>query len=247
MRIILLLIALGLAGCSGPRPIPIPKAPFLPADPKSVIDSVQAHILPRSFRADAVLSMKTSLYSGTLNAEIFHRRADSLLMIFRVPGLGFEGGRLLVTPDSFFFYNRLTQTLHMADSNHPALPDFFTVENALEKLLGFVRPVYRSDMKLLPTKDGLVLEDFSNHMTYTIAPEFWRVIHVVEQNSSEALYMDDFFAVGEAYFPRKVIYRNPVMNTSAILIYKSIVVNETITSMSLDLPPGIQSTPLSVE
>lgn len=247
MRTILFLIGFGFAGCTAPRPISVLPSPNLSMEAHSVIDSVRAHVPPNSMQISAVLSLKTPLYSGTLNAEVSHRRADSLMMIFRVPGLGFEGGKLLVTPDSFFFYNRLTQTLHIGESNHPALPALFTVENAIGNLLGFVRPVHRSNMKMIPTKDGLVLTDSVARKIYTISPEIWRVTHVAHQDHSEALYMDEFFPVDGTHFPRKVIYRNSDMNTNAILIYKSITVNESITSMSLDLPSGTERMPLSLE
>ncbi len=218
---------------------------------ESVIDSVWMHMVPASLQAKGKLAMKTPLYSGTLIAEISHRSADSLLMIFRIQGLGIEGGRLLVTPDSLFFYDRFSQTLSVASSNHSALPGFFTVQNALEQMLGFVRPPQGTDLKMTSTRDGLVFEDSLLYRTYIVDPNYWRVVHMTQEDSSgtpvETFHYKNFFDVNGTYFPRRVIYRNPVQNTNAILSYRSLSINDSIPSMSLDLPSDIKRVALPEE
>ncbi len=243
MRGAVILIVLIITGCAGSRPALDRIDPVEAYEVESVMDSVWAHALPISLKARGDLSMKTPLYSGTLTAEIAHRRADSLLMVFRVRGLSIEGGRLLVTQDSLFFYDRFAQTLRIADSRHPALPALFSVQNATEQMLGYVRPIPGTPLQLESTQDGLVLTDSLVHRTYTVDPEYWRTVQMTQYDASgtliEALYFSDFFAVGEEFFPRQIIYRNPAMNTNAILYYQSLSINEPITSMSLDLPGGV--------
>lgn len=252
MRVAIILIVLIIAGCASSRPALDRIDPVTVYEVKSVMDSVWAHTLPTSLQARGDLSMKTPLYSGTLTAEISHRRADSLLMIFRVRGLNIEGGRLLVTQDSLFFYDRFAQTLRIAGSSHPALPALFSVQNAIEQMLGYVRPIRGTPLQLKPTQDGLVLTDSLMHRTYTVDPEHWRTVQMVQHDTSgvllmEALYFNDFFAVDEKFFPRQIIYRNPAMSTNAILYYRSLSINEPITSMSLGLPNDVNRVPLPEE
>ena len=251
MRIVIPLILLLVGGCVSSRP------PLAPVDSENVIyeiesvmDSLWSHPLPTSLKAEAQLSMKTPLYSGpTMKAEISHRRADSLLIVFRF--LGTEGGRLLVTQDSLFFYNRLTKTLSEGDSSHPALPPLLKVDHAIEQMLGFVRPANQTDLQLRSTRDGLVLEAPLLHRTYMIDPEYWRIVHVAQKDASgtlmEALYFNDFFTIDEFYVPRQVIYRNPSQNTNVILSYRSLSVNEPVAPMSLNLPDNVERVPLPKE
>lgn len=251
MRVAIILIVLIIAGCASSRPALDRIDPVMVYEVESVMDSVWAHTLPMSLQARGDLSMKTPLYSGTLTAEILHRRADSLLMVFRVRGLNIEGGRLLVTQDSLFFYDRFAQTLRIAGSSHPALPALFSVQNAIEQMLGYVRPIRGTPLQLTSTQDGLVLTDSLMHRTYTVDPEYWRTVQMVQHDTSgvllEALYFNDFFAVGEKFFPRQIIYRNPAMSTNAILYYRSLSVNEPIAPMSLDLPSDVNRVPLPEE
>ncbi|MXX96101.1 MAG: DUF4292 domain-containing protein [Rhodothermaceae bacterium] len=251
MRVTVILIVLIIAGCASSRPALDRIDPATIYEVESVLDSVWAHSLPTSLQARGDLSMKTPLYSGTVTAEISHRRADSLLMVFRVRGLNIEGGRLLVTQDSLFFYDRFAQTLGIAGSGHPALPALFSVQNAIEQMLGYVRPIRGTPLQLKSTQDGLVLTDSLMHRTYTVDPEHWRTVQMVQHDASgtlmEALYFNDFFAVGEEFFPRQIIYRNPAISTNAILYYRSLLIDEPIASMSLDLPNDVNRVPLPEE
>ncbi|MXY08177.1 MAG: DUF4292 domain-containing protein [Rhodothermaceae bacterium] len=244
MRKIALICALVVAGCAGTRtsveaPANVPDL----YEAAAVLDSIWAHPVPTSIKAQVQLSMDTPIHSGTMMADISHRRGDSLLMAFTVRGLGIEVGRALVTQDSIFFYDRLAQSLHTADSNYPAIPAIFTVQDAIENLLGLIRPAHQSHTQLEQILDRLVLTDTLQNKAYTVDPALWRIIHAEQRDSSdtltESLYFSDFFTVGEMQFPRRVVYRNPAADINAILHYRSIQINEPIVSMSLNLPSGV--------
>jgi len=244
MRKIALIFALAAAGCAGTRtsvvdPVNVPNL----YEPSVVLDSIWAHPVPSSIKARVQLSMDTPIHSGTMVADISHRRRDSLLMAFTVRGLGIEVGRALVTRDSIFFYDRLAQSLHTADSNYPAIPAIFTVQDAIENMLGLIRPMHQSHMQLEQLSDRLVLMDTLQNKAYTVDPALWRIIHAEQRDSTdsliESLYFSDFFTVGEMQFPQRVVYRNPASDINAILHYRSIEINEPIVSMSLNLPSGV--------
>jgi len=235
-----------IAGCAGSRPSSVPTdSETTVYEINSVMDSIWMHPLPTSIKAEGSLSMKTPLYTGpTMRAEITHRRADSLLMVFRLYGI--EGGRMLITRDSLFFYDRLTKTLSARSSNHPALPPLLRIDHALEQMLGLIRPSDQTDLQLKITSDGVVLEDSLLRRAYTIDPEYWRIVHVAQMDTSgnllDALYYSDFFSVDRFYFPRRVIYRNPAQDINIILSYRSITVNTPVSPMSLNLPEDIART-----
>ena len=244
MRKIVLICALVVAGCAGTRtsvvdPVNVPDL----YEAATVLDSIWAHPVPTSIKAQVQLSMDTPIHSGTMMAEISHRRGDSLLMAFTVRGLGIEVGRALVTRDSIFFYDRLAQSLHTAGSDYPAIPPIFTVQDAIENMLGLIRPVHQAHTQLEQISDRLVLTDTLQNKAYTVDPALWRIIYVEQRDSTdtltESLYFSDFFTVGEMQFPRRVVYRNPASDINAILHYRSIEVNEPIVSMSLNLPSGV--------
>lgn len=244
MRKIALICALAAAGCAGTRtsvvdPVDVPNI----YEAATVLDSIWAHPVPTSIKAQAQLSMDTPIHSGTMMADISHRRGDSLLMAFTVRGLGIEVGRALITQDSIFFYDRLKQSLRTADSNYPAIPAIFTVQNAIENMLGLVRPTRQLHLQLDQVTDHIVLTDTLQSRAYTIDPALWRIIHVEQRDSTdtliESLYFSDFFTVGEMQFPRRVVYRNPASDINAILHYRSIQINEPIISTSLNLPDGV--------
>lgn len=244
MRKFAVIFALAAAGCAGTRTSVV--APINVSDlyeAATVLDSIWAHPVPTSIKAQAQLSMDTPIHSGTMMSDISHRRGDSLLMAFTVRGLGIEVGRALITRDSIFFYDRLAQSLHAADSNYPAIPAIFTVQDAIENMLGLIRPIYQSHLQLEQISDRLVLTDTLQNKAYTIDPGLWRIIHVEQRDSTdmliESLYFSDYFTVGEMQFPRRVVYRNPDSDINAILHYRSIQINEPIVSMSLNLPSGV--------
>ncbi|MCY4674244.1 MAG: DUF4292 domain-containing protein [Bacteroidetes bacterium] len=244
MRRIALVCALVAAGCAGTRTSVVdPVNPSNFYESETVLDSIWAHPIPTSIKAQGQLSMDTPIHSGTVVADISHRRGDSLLMAFTVRGLGIKVGQALITQDSIFFYDRLKQSLHTAGSNHPALPAIFTVQDAIEKLLGLVRPTHQPHMQLEQRQDRLVLTDTLQNRSYTVDPSLWRIIHVEQRDSTdtltESLHFSEFFTVGETQFPRRVIYRGPASDINAILHYRSIQINEPIVSMALDLPDKV--------
>ena len=251
MRVYIPLAVLIIGGCASSRPpAALIDSENIVYEIGSVMDSIWAHTLPASLRAEGNLSMKTPLYSGpAMKAEISHRKGDSLLIVFRL--FGVEGGKLLVTGDSLFFYDRLTKTLHTGESSHSALPPVLRVDRAMEQMLGFVHPASQAGLQLKSTRDGLTLEDSRLRRTYVIDPEYWRIVHVTQKDASgnlvEAFHYSNFFSVGEFHVPRQVIYRNSAQNTSVILTYRSVSVNESVTPMSLHLPSDVKRVPLPEE
>lgn len=67
-----------------------------------------------SFAAKANVSVNSPTQSLRFGSVIDHRKGDSLYMNVKVT-LGIEAARALVTPDSFFVYDRLKKKLYFGD------------------------------------------------------------------------------------------------------------------------------------
>jgi len=248
MRTLISLILLVLIGCTSTRTALVEVEDAV--DPseltiRSVISKVWEHTPPDSLIAIGDLAMKSPLYTGPeVRAEILHRRADTLLMIFRVPVLGFEAARLLVTQDSLFMYNRIAKQVFVADTTHPVFLRIFRSRHAMAYLFGYVRPTDPYGMKLELSQNGLILEDSLLNRSYTIDPQYWRVVHFAQRDDMGALiegfYYNDFFQVGDTYFPRQIIYRNVPEQTNVILTYNRILVDPPLKPMGFHLPKDIQ-------
>ena len=245
MRSLVSFLLLILIGCTSTRSMVVEVTNPAELTIRSIMDNLWEHTPPDSLIAVGDLALKSPLYSGPeVRAEIVHRRADSLLMIFRAPVFGFEAARVLVTQDSLFMYDRIAKHIFVADTTHPVFLRILRVQNAMEYLLGYMRPTNPHGLKLLSSPNGIILEDSLMNRSYTIDPTYWRIVHLAQRDHLgslvEAYYYNDFFQVGDAYFPRQVIYRNLPDETNVILSYNRILVDPPLNPLGFHLPSDVQ-------
>jgi len=248
MKPVIPLILLIMIGCTSSRPSNITVDNFKDLSlisMESVLDSVWSHIPPDSFMAVGNMAMKSPLYSGPeVRAEILHRRSDSLMMIFSIRGLGFEAGRLLVTQDSIFLYDRVSKQVSVADTSHPVFLPILQVDNAIESLLGYVYPIASDALDLEFASGQMILKNPLLHRSYSVNTDYWRITSVLQHDDSESLveglYYNDYFKVGEIYYPRRVVYRNLHTETSIILTYSRITIDEPLKPLNFDLPKDVR-------
>ena len=205
--------------------------------PDSLLHSAVADSLT-SLRAEAALSIRSPFYSGTATARIAHRRGDSLLVTLFGTMLRIEAGRLLITPDSVFFYNRLQNRLYygplsaLSQGLQTALLD----GPVFERLLGVVTPPDRG-MALYPDSARVHyhLEDSALH--YIIVPGLWRTASYTHREPDgdliEALAFTEFEAVSSVYFPRRIVMRRPRERTNISLHYSEMQLNPPSLSLLL--------------
>ena len=108
-------LALTVAGCSTTRPAATVMPDRFPNHSESEILENLRSALPDSLvalRAEATISIVSPVYSGTATARIEHRRGDSLFVSLSGTALRIEAGRLLLTRDSLFYYDRLQNRLY---------------------------------------------------------------------------------------------------------------------------------------
>ncbi|PSQ98477.1 MAG: DUF4292 domain-containing protein [Bacteroidetes bacterium QS_9_68_14] len=255
-------VALLAAGCSGSRVTSAPGEvpPSYPND--SVADIRQAVTQGtdtlRAFRAEARLSVDTPARSGRFSSTIYAKRApqgDSLLMT--LSKMGFEGGRILVTPDSFFVHDavRGELTYGALAGAGSVLPAPLRSGRAFENLLGLVRPAERWRWQVRPgdaTADSsrarYVLTSGSargRSRTLAVDPARWRALRYTERDSSGTLLEERQFSqfgrFGELFLPRRVELRRPQEESSASVFYRNLALNPSdLPPFALDVPEGTE-------
>ena len=234
-----------MAGC-GPKPPPDLRTELPDAFPNHTVEDIRTRIrlssdTLASFKAKASLSIESPARSGRFSADVHDRRGDSLYLSISVGGLGIqvEGARALVTPDSFFFYNRIEKKLLYGalDEAGEALPSVLTGDNVFLNLLGIVAPEPDVAWRLEADSAFYVLHDPEGLRQYRIDPALWRVVRYEERTSDgelvEERVFSDFDTFEGVYLPRRVVLRRPGDGSSASLYYRSIDLNPP--SLSFDL------------
>ena len=237
--------ALWIAGC-GPKPPPDLQAELPDAFPNHTVEDIHTRIrlssdTLTSFRADARLLLESPEQSGRFSAEIRDRRGDSLYMSISLSGLGIkvEGARALVTPDSFFLYDRRDNALLYGSLDEAAdqLPPVLTGDDVFLNLLGIVAPEPDVAWQLEADSAYYYLRDAEGLRSYQIDPAVWRVARYEERTPDGTLVEERVFSrFGEfdgVLLPRSVVLRRPQDASSAALFYNDITLNPP--SLSFDL------------
>ncbi len=235
-------LALLLGSCSATRPATVDSVDRFPNHTEPEVRALLRTAIPdtvTSLRAEAMLSIRSPYYSGTAWARIMHRRNDSLLVSLYGTALRIEAGRLLVTTDSVFFFNRLQNQLFYGPSSAMAqrLSTALIEGPVLERLLGVMVP-HEPDMALSAdsARAQYHLEDSTQH--YIIVPGLWRTTSYTHRMPGgdliEALAFTEFDAEAGVHFPRRIILRRPLERTNISLRYSEMQLNPPSLSLSLD-------------
>ena len=218
-------------------------APLVSMDADDIIARIEANPVPSSVRATADLSLQSPLYSGSMTARITHRREDSLMVTLAARGLGIEAGRLLVTQDSFFLFNRLAGEVTVGTGTD-FLPGFFGTHEAMVRLLGLLVPNSSVAWDVQMTEYGYLLHDASSGLDYTVDTDTWRVISMERRLPSgqlaESMHYGEFSPFGDGLYPQRVTYRSPVTQITAQLYIRRLTFDRDIHSLRLGAPPGVK-------
>lgn len=244
LRLLTLAVAATLlvAGCSGPKET---AAPGLPEGfPNHSLTEIQQRIQHASdtltsFRADARTTIRSPERNGSFKTQVRHVRNDSLYMNFRL--FGIEGARLLVTRDSFFFYD-LRENKMMVGSRAQAerlFPAPISRGAIFNNLLGFLAPPANSNWTVKHDSSLYFISDPSGRRTYTVDPTRWRVIRYAVEGPDgsplEERLFTDFTTINGVLLPTRVIFRRPDNETMAMLRYRSLRLNPDDLSFDLNV------------
>ena len=235
------------AGCAGPRGAADVR-PELPANfPHHTLEQIQGQLRPpsvdtlKAFRARASVAIRSGDRNVNASADVRHRRGDTLYMTIS-PGLGIEAARVLVTPDSFFVYDRINKQLTYGSIAYASafLPVPIEGDEAFLTLLGLAPPDTGVGWILEADSSYYLLHSPDDTRLAVIDPTIWRVVRY-EQRTPEGDLVEDrryseYDRIEGVFLPRRIIVRRPQEQTNAILYYRD-----------LDLDPGGLSFPFRVQ
>lgn len=201
-----------------------------------------------SFSAEARVTVRTPDQNRSFNAEMRQRRADSLYMRFSL--FGVEGGRLLLTPDSVFFYDKRNRTLRtgpLADAKE-LLPAPVTSGEIFENMLGLISPSETVDWTVETDSSDYFLSDDNAQTRMLVDPQQWRVVRYTRKDEDgtvvdERLFTD-FEEVDGTMIPHRVIFRRPEDNLMAMIRYRDVSLNPATLSFELGVPSAAPRKPL---
>lgn len=193
-----------------------------------------------AYRAKASLAIQTPDQSGQFTADMRKSAGDSLFVGIS-PGLGIEAARALVTPDSFYFYDRLKNRLVYGSMDQASsyLPQPFASERLFENLLGLIRPPADVAWRTHADESYYYLISPSGLLTYTVDPAFWRVTRLTERLDDGTLLEQRSFSEFDTFdgivLPRRVEFRRPQEESRASIYYRSLTLNPDDLSFDLNV------------
>lgn len=255
-RICLLLAVLGLAvgllgcGSSAPTRAPgtIPEAfpNHSPAQIRSLIHQPLDTL--HRFSAKARISVRSPQENRSFNASIRQERADSLFMRFSL--FGFEGGRMLLTPDSVFLYDSRKHVMRVGpitEAKH-IFPAPVASNEVFENLLGLIAPEGTTDWTVKADSNLYRLSNPAGTQVWTVDPRQWRVVRYERRTPqgkvTEIRQFSNFKSVEGVLLPHTVTFRRPREQLMATIEYGKIHLNPANLSYGLGVPPSVPRKPL---
>ena len=233
-----------VAGCAASRPPFI--SPDLPAgfpnhDQTYIAGAVEAAVQPFvAVETRSRMRFETPDENRSVNLDITYRRADSLLVKARVT-LGIEAVRSLVTPDSFFVYDRLSKRLYRGavDQASRMLPIPGPLDELFASIAGAVEIDQRTDWQV--THDSLYyyLTTTDRTRSLTVDPRLWRIVRLEDKTSSgdliERRTFSDFDSFGDFVVPRRIEVERPLAGERFQVYHRSVEVNPARLSFRFDV------------
>jgi hypothetical protein len=249
-----LVLAIGLtvlsAGCSGAGSATAPGLPTLFPDHSAQQIRTQirgAADTVRAYTAKARITVRTPNQNRSFNAVVRHRRADSLYM--RLSLFGIEGGRLLLTPDSVFFYDTRQGVLRVGpvQAVQNLFPAPVSSRYFFANMLGLIAPNARDQWSVQADSSLYYVSDPGGRRHYTVDPTRWRTVRYEERNPTgdilQSRRFSNFRPINGLLLPSRVAFKRPSANLQATVAYKSMSLNPSGLSFELDVPPQVPRRP----
>jgi len=242
-----LLGLIGLTACSGPARTTAPGV-MPSAFPNHSAEQIRTLIRQpadtlRTFAADARVTVRSPQRNRSFNADVRQQRADSLLMRFSL--FGIEGGRMLLTPDSVFFYDSRKHTLRVGpiEAARRLLPAPVASDEVFANMLGLVAPDTGTNWTVTADSSLYYLKDPSGRRRWTVDPTRWRVVRYTEETADgtviENRHFSNFRRVRGVVVPHQVIFRRPAEELTARIRYEKIRLNPSGLSFDLGVPSSL--------
>lgn len=201
----------------------------------------------QTYTAKARVTVQSPKQTRSFNAVVRHRRADSLFMRFSLFGL--EGGRLLLTPDSVFFYDTRKAVLRVGPVQ--AVQQIFPAPVAsgqfFENMLGLIVPDSKKSWSLQADSSLYYFSGRSDRERYTVDPTHWRVVRYEQKSPAGTTLQKRLFSgfrrVEGLVLPGRLIFHRPTDDLRAVVRYREMDLNPSDLSFALNVPEQVPRRP----
>lgn len=200
-----------------------------------------------SYTAKARVRVQSPDENRTFNAVVRHRRADSLFM--RVSLFGIEGGRLLLTRDSVFFYDTRKAVLRVGplEDVQQIFPAPVSSADFFRTMLGIVAPDPSTAWSLQADSSLYYVSSSTDRRRYMVDPTRWRVVRYEERSANGAVVQkqlfSDFRPVNGLLLPARVAFHRPTADLRAAVTYQEMTLNPSSLSFDFDVPSQVPRKP----
>jgi hypothetical protein len=167
----------------------------------------------------------------------------------RVSLFGIEGGRLLLTPDSVFFYDTRKTILRVGpvEDVQNLFPAPVSSANFFENMVGLAAPDPQTAWSVQSDSTLYYLSGPSDRRRYTVDPTRWRVVryeqHAPDGTVVQKRRFSNFRTVEDLLLPARLMFHRPTANLRAVVHYQSMSFNPSDLSFSFDVPSEVPRRP----
>jgi hypothetical protein len=240
-----LLVAFVLSSCSTTK-APTFVSPDLPAgfpdhSPNEIVSNVAlASKGFGSFKSKSRIRFESLDEKGSANLNISHRKSDSLFASVRIT-FGIEAAKALLTPDSFFVYQRVGKKLYFGEAEMIKVffPQPAPVDELFPSLTGTVTPDPTVDWQVRADSLYYYLISGDRRQSYTVDPRIWRVVNMearlADGRLEEIRTFSEFDQFGPDVLPRRLEAERPLDGQKVWIYHRSIQVNPPELSMTFKI------------
>jgi hypothetical protein len=183
-----------------------------------------------SIKSKSRIRFDTPDQKGSANLNIAYRKSDSLFASVRIT-FGIEAAKALITPDSFFVYQRIGKKLYYgkAEMIKAFFPTPAPIEELFPNLTGTVVPDTTTEWQIRSDSLYYYLSSGDGRQSYTVDPRIWRVVGMETRSADgrivETRSFTEFDQFGSRILPRRIEATRPEDGQKVWVYHRSIDVN----------------------
>ncbi len=184
----------------------------------------------RAYSAESNAAIASALGSGHFTARTRHRRNDTMRVDITVQ-LGIEASRILFTPDSFYVYDRIKNTVYLGDISNATrlLPTPWISPELFLDVLGFPDTDIGPEWSVTADSTRYYLTNAIGTISLFVDPTRWRIERVEIRTDDNQLLEQksylDFRSFDGLDLPSRIVIRRPIDKISATIQHRTIDLN----------------------
>ncbi len=207
----------------------------------SILDRLP--VFPESLnrvKLEALVAVSSPEMDGQFTAIVESQRHDTLFARIKFP-LGIEGARVLVTKDSAFTYDRISNVVYRGGSENmkEIIPGSLVGLDMVDQAFGFYQPDRRTGWILKSDDSRYYLHAPDESIRYTIDPTLWRIEQIQSRDAAglvtEQRWFLDFREMDGVLLPSRMILVQSTLETRLSVALRSLSKNPGVFHFNLDV------------